>query len=203
MLNQTPENIASNQLSAQEAEARYERVVISCLQGYAMYLKEVSEENIMECITMNTQIISNKKFWKLATSKVPLVRSSWFQVLSVILQDAIFLLKNKESQTLSTIFNNLEDDEPNVLPHVWECLLLATSISVSLCLHATLKFVFNIKEGEWSEKYQMCFVSGVIIMGEACSISRGSKGKGVHPPTAEKYKFIIFLTKYFYNINLH
>ncbi|XP_066152599.1 E3 ubiquitin-protein ligase listerin [Euwallacea fornicatus] len=124
---QSAQTVSSSQLSLQEAEARYERVVISCLQGYAMYLKDVPEENIAESIDLNIQIVSNKKFWKLALNKVALIRSSWFQVLSVILQRARHLLTGKETQTFSTILNNLGDQEITVLPNVWECLLLVSS----------------------------------------------------------------------------
>ncbi|CAG9765141.1 unnamed protein product [Ceutorhynchus assimilis] len=129
LVNQSAENmLSSSQLSSEEAEARYERVVISCLQGYAMYLKEANNEKINESLDLNNQIITNKKFWKFASSKVALVKSSWFQVISVILQKADYLLSKKETQTLLlTILNNLNDEEPTVLPHIWECLLLATS----------------------------------------------------------------------------
>lgn len=128
---QTAQTVSSSQLSPQEAEARYERMVISCLQGYAMYLKEVPEEKVTECLNLNKEIWSNKKFWKLSQSKVGLIRGSWFQVLSVTLQKAVYLLNGKESQVFSAILNNLEDQDTLVIPHVWDCLLLAFTKPVS------------------------------------------------------------------------
>ncbi|XP_050305694.1 E3 ubiquitin-protein ligase listerin [Anthonomus grandis grandis] len=127
LINQTAETVGSKQLTTEEAEARYERIVISCLQGYTNYLKEVSEDKISESVSIHTQIVTNKKFWKLATSKISLVRLSWFQALSVILQKAIHLLKGKENQTISITLNSLEEIEASILPHIWECILLITS----------------------------------------------------------------------------
>lgn len=48
-------------VSAEEAEAKYERVLISCLQGYCLYLEKVSIEQIKNASVLNNSIVSSSK----------------------------------------------------------------------------------------------------------------------------------------------
>ncbi|KAG5874665.1 hypothetical protein JTB14_012946 [Gonioctena quinquepunctata] len=128
ILVQTAQTLSNTkQVSAEEAEAKYERVLISCLQGYCLYLEKVSVEHIENAGTSNNHIVSNGKFWKLAKHKVAHIRTAWFKTLSVICQKAPFLLEGKESHVVGTVFGNLEETDPTVLPCVWEATLLTMS----------------------------------------------------------------------------
>lgn len=49
-------------VSEEEAQAKYERVVISSLQGYCLYLEQVTSEHIRAQAVINSNIISNGKF---------------------------------------------------------------------------------------------------------------------------------------------
>lgn len=132
LLVQTAETVTPNQYTANEAATRYERIVTSCLQGYAMYLQEFPVEKTGKASLLSSEIVAHKKFWKLPQSKDRLIKSSWFQALSVLLQRAAHLLAGKEAQTLATILNSLGEDDPMVLPRIWECLLLEMTTPVSL-----------------------------------------------------------------------
>ncbi|XP_018571354.1 E3 ubiquitin-protein ligase listerin isoform X2 [Anoplophora glabripennis] len=125
LLVQTAQTLSNTKnTSAEDAEAKYERVLISCLQGYCLYLEKVSSDQIQNVVTLNNDIVSNGKFWKLAKHKVSPVRAAWFKALTVLCQKAAFLLEGKGAQLVSTVFNNLEENEPTVLPYVWEAALL-------------------------------------------------------------------------------
>ncbi|XP_030758114.1 E3 ubiquitin-protein ligase listerin [Sitophilus oryzae] len=127
LLVQTVKTIAAQNCTKEEAEAKYVRVLLSCLQGYALYLQQVPTEQIKEAAEANSKIVSHKGFWKLIKNEVPLVRAAWFQVLTVLCRKAMFLLENRETQILTIVLNKLDDGEPTVLPHVWECVLVAVS----------------------------------------------------------------------------
>ncbi|KAJ8927797.1 hypothetical protein NQ314_019676 [Rhamnusium bicolor] len=128
LLVQTAQTLSNTKhVSVEDAEAKYERVLISCLQGYCLYLEYVPTDQIKNVAALNNDIVSNSKFWKLAKHKVALIRAAWFKVLAIICQKAMFLLDGKGAQVVSTVFNSLEEYDPTVLPYVWEAALLTMS----------------------------------------------------------------------------
>lgn len=46
-------------LTAEEADAKFDRVLISCLQGYNLYLEQVPKEHLLKAVDVNNSIISN------------------------------------------------------------------------------------------------------------------------------------------------
>lgn len=46
-------------LTPEEAEAKFDRVLISCLQGYNLYLEQVPKEHLLKSIEANNNIVSN------------------------------------------------------------------------------------------------------------------------------------------------
>ncbi|KAJ8918958.1 hypothetical protein NQ315_016860 [Exocentrus adspersus] len=125
LLVQTAQTLSNpKHVSVEDSDAKYERVLISCLQGYCLYLEKVSTDQIQNAATQNNEIVSNAKFWKLSKHKVAPVRAAWFKALTVLCQKASFLLEGKGAQVVSTVFSNLEENDPTVLPYVWEAALL-------------------------------------------------------------------------------
>lgn len=51
-------------LSPEDAEAKFDRILISCLQGYNLYLEQVPKEHLVKAVTANQNIISNGKQWE-------------------------------------------------------------------------------------------------------------------------------------------
>ncbi|CAG9822593.1 unnamed protein product [Phaedon cochleariae] len=125
---QTPQTLCNmKHVSAEEADAKYERVLISCLQGYQFYLEKVSVEQIQNVVELNNNIVGNSKFWKFGKNKVAYIRATWFKLISIICQKAPFLLDGKGAQVTGSVFGNLEESDPTVLPSVWEAALLTMS----------------------------------------------------------------------------
>nr|CAH7760823.1 unnamed protein product [Callosobruchus chinensis] len=128
LLVQTAQTLSNpKHCTPEEMEAKYERVLTSCLQGYRLFLEKVPVESITSTAELNSNIISNAKFWKLSKHKVGNIRSAWFNVLAMILQKAPFLLEGKASQVTSTVFSNIDENDPAVLPYVLESILLTMS----------------------------------------------------------------------------
>lgn len=144
LLVQTAQTLSNTkQVSAEDAEAKYERVLISCLQGYCLYLEKVPSDQIQNVATQNNEIISNGKFWKLAKHKVAPVRAAWFKALTVLCQKAAFLLEGKGAQVVGTVFNNLEENEPTVLPYVWEAALL-TMANIKVIIFFRMLTIYSV-----------------------------------------------------------
>nr|CAI5817590.1 unnamed protein product [Callosobruchus analis] len=128
LLVQTAQTLSNPKHSTpEEMEAKHERVLISCLQGYCLFLEKVPVDSIKSTAELNSNIISNAKFWKFAKHKVGNIRSAFFNVLAMILQKAPFLLEGKSSQVTTTVFGNIDENDPSVLPYVLESILLTMS----------------------------------------------------------------------------
>lgn len=110
----------------EECEAKYQRVLICSLKGYALYLAKISSEHLNEASNKNTALIENSKFWSYQKHKNPIVRAAWFEALSALLQFTPELLTNFEKQTATSALQNLDETETVALPHVWASILLVT-----------------------------------------------------------------------------
>lgn len=114
-------------VSVEDAEAKYERVLLTSLQGYSLYLAKVPAEQIKKSEELNIQIVSHQNFWKLSKYKTMAVQAAFFGVISAIGQNAPFLFETQKNLAVTTIFTNLDKSDPIVLPKIWECLLLITA----------------------------------------------------------------------------
>lgn len=111
--------------SPEESEAKYQRVLISSLRGYAMYLSKISKEKLEQSTIKNLLILENSKFLSLYKHKTPHIRSAWFETISSLLQHASFLIDEKlEKQLSSNVFNSIDETEPALLSHIWSCIIL-------------------------------------------------------------------------------
>ncbi|KAK0182335.1 hypothetical protein PV327_000484 [Microctonus hyperodae] len=125
---QTPESMNTNKtnnLTSDELEAKYQRLLICNLQGYCYYFKKVPLQHIEKTINIHQGIISNGKFWKHAKHESSLVKSAFYNVLAAIINNAKVLLDNEKKRTMTAIMNSLDESEPGILSAVWECMLVA------------------------------------------------------------------------------
>ncbi|KAJ6644213.1 E3 ubiquitin-protein ligase listerin [Pseudolycoriella hygida] len=112
--------------STEECELKYQRVVACSLQGYALYLSKVSEDQLKEAIEKNAALVDNPKFWSFHKHKVASVRAAWYEVLSSLLQHGLFLLDNHRPQATVCAIQAIDESESSALPFVWESILLVT-----------------------------------------------------------------------------
>lgn len=123
---QTSQSLSTHKtLTPEEMEARYQRVLVSSLQGYCLYLKKVPSHQIEKTINIHQKIISNNKFWKLAKYDAPLIKTAFFNVLTSMIEHASQLLKDEKKKTMTVIVNSLDESEPGLLSAVWESMLMA------------------------------------------------------------------------------
>lgn len=133
LTNQTIETLSNTKIvSREDAEAKYERVLLTSLKGYTLYVTKVPSEQIRKSLELNAKLISNANFWKLAKYKVVTVKSAFFGVLSAVGQNAPFLFDSDKKTVINVVFANLDANEPTVLPLTWEtALLIMSNIEVS------------------------------------------------------------------------
>lgn len=141
---QTPQTLSNPKISsAEDMESKYQRVLVSSLQGYALFLQKMPSEHLEAVNDLNKKLVSSKRFWKLASHKAPLVRNAWFSALIAVCQKAPNLLENNGSQVTLAVFGKLDETDPVVLPAVWEAALhVLTVVQNCWSLVDTEKLVF-------------------------------------------------------------
>lgn len=102
-------------------------MLISSLQGYTLYLSKLNFKQLKAAEELNLKIISNSKFWKLAKSKISLIRAAWFGCIVALFQNAPFLLNSEMQQVTLAVFCNLDESEPVVLNATWDAALYIIS----------------------------------------------------------------------------
>ncbi|KAK9879336.1 hypothetical protein WA026_004187 [Henosepilachna vigintioctopunctata] len=129
LLVQTPQTVCDQKHNLPEvSQAKYERVLISSLHGYSLYLNKMKKDKIEASIELNKKIISSNKFWKYAKHNLSLVRAAWFEVLTALFQKAPFLLENEESHITLATLSSIDESDPIVLPLVWQNVLLTITL---------------------------------------------------------------------------
>ncbi|CAH1975528.1 unnamed protein product [Acanthoscelides obtectus] len=77
LLVQTPQTLSNpKHCTPEEMDAKYERVLISCLQGYRLFLEKVPVDSIKNTAELNSNIISNGKDY--LSSTVNMIRDWYF-----------------------------------------------------------------------------------------------------------------------------
>lgn len=110
----------------EECEAKYQRVLICSLKGYALYLSKIPSDHLKEALNKNIALLDNSKFWSYQKHKNASIRGSWFEALAALLQYAPDLIEKYDKQAASAALQNLDETETVVLPHVWASNLLVT-----------------------------------------------------------------------------
>ncbi|KAL7296700.1 hypothetical protein TKK_0010114 [Trichogramma kaykai] len=122
----SPQSLSTNKsVPPEEKEAKYERLLCSSLQAYSFYLKTVGNDNVEKTIDFHKNLISNNKFWKLAKHDVLPIKTGFFNVLNSLICHANHIVIEERKKILTSVFNSLDESDPNLLIAVWETLLVA------------------------------------------------------------------------------
>ncbi|KOC69982.1 E3 ubiquitin-protein ligase listerin [Habropoda laboriosa] len=121
----TPQTLSvQKNVTPEEMEAKYQRVLIASLLGYSVYLKKVPTQEIERMVDIHNKIISSNKFWKLVKYDALPVKTAFFNVLTSIIENATVLLQDEKKRAVTTIMNSLDETEPALLSAVWESMLV-------------------------------------------------------------------------------
>uniref|UniRef100_A0A1Y1KK52 E3 ubiquitin-protein ligase listerin n=1 Tax=Photinus pyralis TaxID=7054 RepID=A0A1Y1KK52_PHOPY len=145
--------------SPEDAEAKYQRVLISSLHGYTLYLQQLCTDEIEKQEELNMKIISDSKFWKFAKNKVLPIKSAWYCVISSICQKSPTFLKKEYAHIVGAVFSDLDESEPIVVQSLWEAILSVLSTIEEWWQYVNIdKLVFPklwklLKEGGFGNAY--------------------------------------------------
>lgn len=138
----------SKNCTPEEAEQKYQRVVCCSLKTLSFFLQKTNGLDISNVHQNLQDILGNAKFWSFAKSKVTSVkyviyllliieilnfeqffRASWFELFYHLLQtnDLASIMNDFKTQLILVCFQNLDESEPLIAPHVWGCILLVQS----------------------------------------------------------------------------
>ncbi|ALC44763.1 l-3-76BDr [Drosophila busckii] len=117
-------------LKPEEAEQKYQRVIISTFKALSYFLDQISEAAELEQVKESlSTLVAHQKFWSFAKSKQPPIKAAWFECVYHMLQCAklVEVLTPQKNQLITLSFQFIDDTDPLVAPHVWGCVLLLQS----------------------------------------------------------------------------
>ncbi|XP_017127246.1 E3 ubiquitin-protein ligase listerin [Drosophila elegans] len=117
-------------LTPEEAEQKYQRVVISSLKLLSFFLEQTAQtEELSQVKEGFVTLVSHQKFWSFAKHKVPPIKAAWFECIYHVLQSVALLevISPQKSQLTTLCFQFIDDADPVVAPHIWGCVLLLQS----------------------------------------------------------------------------
>lgn len=68
-------------------EMKYERVISSTLQAYALFISKLPPDILQSNVAEHTDnILSTAKFWKLQKHESGLIRASWYHLMATLIE---------------------------------------------------------------------------------------------------------------------
>ncbi|CAB4056024.1 LTN1 [Lepeophtheirus salmonis] len=113
-------------LSAEESENKYFRVVSSSLLAYASLLDYINVEFFQKIKPNQDRILESIKFWKYSKNKNTMIRSSWFKLICKMGEKTSELSIFQEfeyNKLIDITFTNLQETDPIIAPIIWDCCL--------------------------------------------------------------------------------
>ena len=95
-------------VAPEEMEAKYQRIVVSSLQGYVLYLHKLPAEQLQSVHEANKNLMASKKLWNLSKHTSALIRNAWFSVLIAVCQKAPDLLADEGARATLAVFGSLD-----------------------------------------------------------------------------------------------
>ncbi|EDW69877.1 E3 ubiquitin-protein ligase listerin [Drosophila virilis] len=114
-------------LKPEEAEQKYQRVVIGSFKVLSFFIEQTSQAEDQEQLKQGlTTLLAHHKFWTFAKHKLSAIKAAWFDCIYHVLQcpNLLEVLIPQKSQLITTSFQFIDDADPLVAPHVWGCVLL-------------------------------------------------------------------------------
>ncbi|KAK1131911.1 hypothetical protein K0M31_016058 [Melipona bicolor] len=116
-------SLLQKDFTAEEIEAKHQRILTSSLHGYSVYLKKVPIQEIEKMIEVHNKITSSNKFWNLIKTDAIPIKTAFFTVLTSMIENANIILQNEKKRTVTSIINSFDETDPVLSSVVWESML--------------------------------------------------------------------------------
>ncbi|XP_057307534.1 E3 ubiquitin-protein ligase listerin-like [Hydractinia symbiolongicarpus] len=124
LLKETPETLSDPKVvPVEEREAKYVRFMSSSFLAL-QYFIEVFSADVKKLDNDLKGLFSEKKFWKYARNSSPMIRSSFYTLVSTCFQHIPEVLNDTLNQSSPAILSNLDEQEPIVIKGFWDAVLL-------------------------------------------------------------------------------
>ncbi|XP_040576055.1 E3 ubiquitin-protein ligase listerin [Lepeophtheirus salmonis] len=156
LLNSSIQSFKDVNLSAEESENKYFRVVSSSLLAYASLLDYINVEFFQKIKPNQDRILESIKFWKYSKNKNTMIRSSWFKLICKMGEKTSELSIFQEfeyNKLIDITFTNLQETDPIIAPIIWDCCLYI------MLNHANWKDSVNVSSTVLPNLLQ-CFENG-------------------------------------------
>ncbi|KAL1458991.1 hypothetical protein WDU94_011010, partial [Cyamophila willieti] len=122
---QTPQTLSNPKITdAINMEMKYERVISSTLQAYALFLSKLSPDTLQTSVEEhNSNILSTSKFWKYQKHDSNLIRSSWYLLVSTFIDKLPQVFETDLKKLAVAVFSNLNEKDSKVNANVWDAAL--------------------------------------------------------------------------------
>uniref|UniRef100_A0A8D9BRD6 E3 ubiquitin-protein ligase listerin n=1 Tax=Cacopsylla melanoneura TaxID=428564 RepID=A0A8D9BRD6_9HEMI len=122
---QTPQTLSNPKITdAINMEMKYERVISSTLQAYALFVSKLSPDSVQPSVEEhNSNILSTAKFWKYQKHDSNLIRSSWYLLVSTFIDKLPQVFEADLKKLTVAIFSNLNEKDSKVNANVWDAAL--------------------------------------------------------------------------------
>ncbi|KAM7355402.1 E3 ubiquitin-protein ligase listerin [Cochliomyia hominivorax] len=113
-------------LTPEEAEQKYQRVVMCSLKELSFFVEHTASAEDQTQIQEGLQkLLNHQKFWSFAKNKLSSIKASWFEFMYHLLQHPKQqdIFATQKSQMITISFQNIDESDPLVAPHIWGCIL--------------------------------------------------------------------------------
>uniref|UniRef100_A0A1I8NVG8 E3 ubiquitin-protein ligase listerin n=1 Tax=Stomoxys calcitrans TaxID=35570 RepID=A0A1I8NVG8_STOCA len=114
-------------LTAEEAEQKYQRVVVCSLKELSFFVEHTQDAEDQDQIKdLLTKLLVHQKFFSFAKNKLSVIKAAWFEFIYYLMQSPqlMDIVEQHKSQVTAIAFQNIDESDPLVAPHVWGCILL-------------------------------------------------------------------------------
>ncbi|XP_073835872.1 E3 ubiquitin-protein ligase listerin-like isoform X2 [Musca autumnalis] len=114
-------------LTPEEAEQKYQRIVVCSLKELSFFVEHTqTAEDQSKIKELLAKLLEHQKFFSFAKNKLNAIKAAWFEFIYHLLQSPQLLeiVAQHKTQVTTVAFQNIDESDPLVAPHVWGCILL-------------------------------------------------------------------------------
>ncbi|KAL9902258.1 E3 ubiquitin-protein ligase listerin [Glossina fuscipes fuscipes] len=112
-------------LTSEEAEQKFQRIVICSLKELSFFVEHTAGSDEQKQIQESLQkLLSHQKFWSFAKNKLSAVKAAWFEFMYNMVMYHADAVSPQKNQLIMLSFQNIDESDPLVAPHIWGCVLL-------------------------------------------------------------------------------
>ncbi|XP_067945873.1 E3 ubiquitin-protein ligase listerin-like [Watersipora subatra] len=129
LFNASPETLSdSKTTSPEEMKEKYERALSASFLCLSLIISMCPQSKIKDFSAKFASTLEQPAFWKYSNHSNRMVKSSFFNLLSRVMQDIPALANDYAKKICSAVLSRLGETDPVICPNLWEAVGRATSM---------------------------------------------------------------------------